>query len=285
MNQLIAPGTTASITVRMIANSAGRYLNLITIPNSDQNESTYEILCEIRGRYFTPGGEIDVEINGLSVADKSTVDLGKIGISTDVVKTITVRNRGTSDLKLKPAYGDDTLTWFTNFRSGQIIPAGGSATIMVQLNTSYLGNRTAQFSIPNSDGDEDGFRATLNTLIVTNAPEIVVSTGGVEIADNTGSIDFGSVVSGSSLSKTFTVTNVGVIDLIAQPLVVPTGFTIIGNFSKNQVIAPGASVNFTIRLSTSVVGTYSGQVAILTNDADERPFDFRILGTVITPLV
>ena len=285
MNQLIAPGATASITVRMIANSAGRYLNLITIPNSDQNESTYEILCEIRGRYFTPGGEIDVEINGLSVADKSTVDLGKIGISTDVVKTITVRNRGTSDLKLKPAYGDDTLTWFTNFRSGQIIPAGGSATIMVQLNTSYLGNRTAQFSIPNSDGDEDGFRATLNTLIVTNAPEIVVSTGGVEIADNTGSIDFGSVVSGSSLSKTFTVTNVGVIDLIAQPLVVPTGFTIIGNFSKNQVIAPGASVNFTIRLSTSVVGTYSGQVAILTNDADERPFDFRILGTVITPLV
>ena len=60
-----------------------------------------------------------------------------------------------------------------------------------------------------------------------------------------------------------------------------------GRLDTNRfaVIAPGASVNFTIRLSTSVVGTYSGQVAILTNDADERPFDFRILGTVITPLV
>lgn len=283
MNQVIAPGATASITVRMSADSTGRYLRRITIPNSDQDESNYEVLCEIRGRYFTPGGEIDVEINGISVADRSTLDLGKLGQGTTVVKTITVRNRGTSDLKLNPLNNQSNLTLITNFSYGQIIPAGGSASIAVQLNTSYLGNMPALFYIPNSDGDEDDFGVTLKALVVTNAPEIVVSTGGVEIADNTGSIDFGSVVSGNSISKTFTVTNAGVLDLIVQPIVVPAGFSIIGNFQKNQVIAPGASVSFTLRLSTSVVGSYSGQVAILTNDTDERPFDFRILGRVITP--
>ena len=280
-NQVIAPGATASITVRMSADQIGQYIRTITIPNSDQNESNYEVRCEIRGRYFTPSGEIDVELNGASVADRSTLNLGAIGQGTTAVKTITVWNRGTSDLKLNPASYDTGLIWITNFSTGQVIPAGGSATITARLNSSNLGNISTRVYIPNSDGNEDGFTVTLNWSIIPDAPEIVVSTGGVEIADNTGAIDFGSIMSGGSISKTFTVTNVGVRDLVVQPLVVPTGFSIIGNFSKNQLIAPGSSVSFTVRMNITTPGSYSGQIAFVTNDSDERTFDFRIFGRVI----
>ena len=119
--------------------------------------------------------------------------------------------------------------------------------------------------------------------VPTPAPEIRVFEGSTELQDGLGSVDFGRTRPGISVSKTFTVENVGNTDLTLQPVTVPSGFTVTSNFSPGQVIAAGGSGTFVVRLDGVNGGIYSGSLAFMNSDGDESPFDFTIQGTVGQP--
>lgn len=114
---------------------------------------------------------------------------------------------------------------------------------------------------------------------VSTGPEVNVKDGASGVADEEGSVNFGTASEGGApLSKTFTVENTGTSSLSTSGLTVPTGYTISEGLSST--IASGNSDSFIVQLSTAVAGTFNGSISFATNDADENPYNFGVTGTI-----
>lgn len=109
-------------------------------------------------------------------------------------------------------------------------------------------------------------------------PEIQVLDGTTDLVDGKTTVVFGNTANGSTISKTFTVKNLGTQTLtLSTPISTPAGFVVTSSFGTTS-LAPGASTNFTLQF-TATTGTTSGTVSFGNNDADENPFDFTITGS------
>ena len=111
---------------------------------------------------------------------------------------------------------------------------------------------------------------------------VVLPAAGVDIEDNNGEVDFGTIAQGGpNVDRQITVRNTGysTLTLGSGSIAAPAGFQVIG-YSATTV-APGAYVSFTVRLLSTNAGNFSGQIAFNTNDLNENPFNFTVKGAVI----
>ena len=111
-------------------------------------------------------------------------------------------------------------------------------------------------------------------------PEIELTSDAENIEDNVGVVDFGSVQAGVLASKDFTISNTGTTPLFLDAVIsVPANFSVLSPLGTTA-LQPGQNTTFTITMDTDVPGTFSGEVSIGSNDADENPFNFTIQGQV-----
>ncbi|BAP56230.1 hypothetical protein THII_1933 [Thioploca ingrica] len=116
--------------------------------------------------------------------------------------------------------------------------------------------------------------------IPENPPEIELFDGGNHLSDGSPTpIQFGYSTVGKPVTKTLTIQNAGTGNLNLTNLTLPTGFSLIGNLPN--LIPANSSALITIQLDAIAQGTYSGNLKINNNDADENPFDLTIEGTVV----
>ncbi|MEG4361890.1 choice-of-anchor D domain-containing protein, partial [Microcoleus sp. C2C3] len=229
----------------------------------------------------------DVPIPEIQVLDGTTdivdgtasaIDFGSATIGGTLNKTFTVKNLGTGVLNLS------NLTLPTGFSSVGNLPAtvaaGASANLLLQVDTTAAGNKTGTLQFVNNDSDENPFDFPITATVTTAPlPEIQVLDGTTDIVDGTASaIDFGSVIVGGTLNKTFTVKNLGTGVLSLSNLTLPTGFSSVGNLPAT--VAAGASANLLLQVDTTAAGNKTGTLQFVNNDTDENPFDFPITATV-----
>ena len=124
------------------------------------------------------GPEISVTGNSINISDNSTspatannTNFGATLINTNIVKTFTIRNIGTSNLLLT---GPITLTdvsapqEFTIMQPADLdLAVNETTTFTVTFNSAVAGLFTNEINIPNSDSDENPF----NYDIVANASD------------------------------------------------------------------------------------------------------------------
>jgi hypothetical protein len=113
------------------------------------------------------------------------------------------------------------------------------------------------------------------------APEISLAVGGSAVADG-GQVSFGSTSVGTSISRTFTVTNDGTATLTLNSLdanSMPAGYTLTGNLGSTS-LAAGASTTFTVRLDAASAGTVAGENRLVSDDANENPYNISLTGDV-----
>ncbi|WP_269525997.1 S8 family serine peptidase [Coraliomargarita parva] len=111
-------------------------------------------------------------------------------------------------------------------------------------------------------------------------PEIVVELSGSELTDGLDTADFGSVALGSSLSRTFSVSNTG--DLALMGLSLSLVGANAGDYAASPLPAslePGGSFNFTLSFTPTAGGVRAAAFQIANNDSDENPFDVGLTGT------
>jgi copper(I)-binding protein len=129
---------------------------------------------------------------------------------------------------------------------------------------------------------EAGVTFNGNGMALPAAPEIAVEQPlGVNLVDGVSTNDFGSVVTNTSTSLTFTIKNTGDADLTIL------GFSIDGTdstmFSLTAIpsvpVSPGGSTTFTVQFAPSSPGLKTAALHIGNNDSDENPFDITITGT------
>ena len=108
--------------------------------------------------------------------------------------------------------------------------------------------------------------------------EIDVLENGISIPDETGNVSFGVTKVGNPVTKTFTVENLGVTDLVlTTPVTLPVGYSLVSSFGVTTVIS-ASSTTFEVQLDALGVGDFSGTLAFDNNDSDENPYNFVISG-------
>lgn len=112
------------------------------------------------------------------------------------------------------------------------------------------------------------------------ACEIRVATGATEIPNGSGTVTMGETTVERPIRQSFTVSNLGADPLVlTPPISVPAGFTVSSGFGNNTLLASGET-SFTLELSATTSGTFTGLVSFANNDADENPFNFTVIGSV-----
>jgi len=114
------------------------------------------------------------------------------------------------------------------------------------------------------------------------APEIAVSLGGVDRFSGT-TVDYGSTLQSTPVSKTFTIRNLGNVNLTVSSIAAPAGFHLTTATPFPITLAPGAQTSMTVQLTASTAGVFSGKVSIGANDDNENPFVINVTGTVLAP--
>jgi len=223
--------------------------------------------------------EIQVLDGTTDIVDGSiSIDFGSVIAGGTLNKTFTVKNLGIGVLNLS------NLTLPTGFSSVATLPAtvapGASANLVLQVDTTTVGIRTGTLQFVNNDSDENPFNFLIEATVTTPLlPEVQVLDGTTDIVDGTTSaIDFGSVIAGGTLNKTFTVKNLGTGVLNLSNLTLPTGFSSVATLPAT--VAPGASANLLLQVDTTAAGNKTGTLQFVNNDSDENPFDFLIAATV-----
>ena len=150
-------------------------------------------------------GEIQVRDNHQNVLISQTnFDFGAVEVGTAVSRTFTIDNLAspmnpaavlrlkTTDIQVPPGYS------ITQAYAGAVSP-GQQTSFTVTLNTSTPGPKWGTFSFKNSDGDENPFTLNFTANVLSIEPEIDIKldSSGQTIADNTGSLAFGSTEVGT----------------------------------------------------------------------------------------
>ncbi|MBI3465978.1 MAG: choice-of-anchor D domain-containing protein [Planctomycetes bacterium] len=112
------------------------------------------------------------------------------------------------------------------------------------------------------------------------AADISVVEGNVELVQDAGGIDFGTLLTNRSVIKTFTVVNQGSAPLeLSNSIAVPFGFSVVTPLGATT-LGLGESTTFSVQLGAASADNYAGQIAVASNDPDQPVFNINVSGLV-----
>lgn len=226
--------------------------------------------------------EISVEkVASIALTDSvSSVALGATPVNVALTQVFTIKNIGHSDLTGLTISKDGThaADFTITVNPATSIPGpAGSTTFTVSFKPTATGARSAAIHIASNDIDESSFDILLTGS--GTAPEIAV-TQGVGLTDAKSTISFGKVKLKAKVVKTFTITNQGNAPLtglsISKSGANAAEFTVAALGATS--LAGGASTTFKVTFKAATKGTRRAAIKIISNDADENPFDIALTG-------
>lgn len=120
--------------------------------------------------------EISVQVGSDNVLDGTgSVSFGTATQGTPIQKTLTIYNTGTANLVLQPATLPSGYSIVgSNFTSGQVVAAGGSTTLTVQLDAALVGSYAGELSFATNDSNENPFNFAISGSVVASGNEPVI---------------------------------------------------------------------------------------------------------------
>lgn len=242
----------------------------------------------------------EIAITGLGILINSgdttpttidNTDFGTIAAGGTLNHTFTITNSGTLPLTLSGASltGTGAGEYAITTAPPATIAAGSSSNFVITYTPANGGTHDAIFSITTNDSDENPYTFHITGLASGPQPEIALDGMGNQIIDGSttpllsNGTDFGAVLIAGSQVHTFNINNIGTANLnltSASPHISISGspYFSITAVPTSTSIPGGGSTTFEITYTPLVVGTHTATVSILSNDSDESPFDFTIVG-------
>ncbi|MGB0429940.1 MAG: choice-of-anchor D domain-containing protein, partial [Bacteroidia bacterium] len=255
--------------------------------------------CIIKGNADIVNGDETPSVDegtdfGEAVVSSSISTVSK---SFSIKNTAIVKNLTLSGVSPFVSIGGTNSADFTieTAPSSSIGPAS-STYFVLKFAPSAVGIRTATVTITSNDDNASPYTFDISGEGI--APEIKISGNSTEIVNGdvspstTDHTDFEDVlVSSGTVSKTFTIENTGVGDLIIDdwPSLVNISGTNSADFSlttsPSNSISASSSTTFTVEFNPSAIGTRTATLTINSNDADEGTYTFDIAGEGSEPEV
>ncbi len=205
------------------------------------------------------------------------LDFGSIPVGLEVIHPIVIRNSGGGQLLPNiVTLPEQPFSVVGDTCSGTALAAAASCRIDLRFSPaadiSHIGNLTV------SSNDTDRGTAVISLAGTGNSdplpPVIEFSAAGQSLA-------FGSVVPGSTIEKSLTITNAGVEFLEIGPLdssLLPPQFKVAADRCGGKSLAGGASCEMVFSFSPDAVRTYQGSVEINSNDPVQASTIFTLTG-------
>jgi sugar lactone lactonase YvrE len=256
-NATLATNSSTTFTVRFVPSATGVRNATLQIASNDPDENPF-----------------DIPITGIGVAPSNTLSAAAHFVSftagsSNVVLTVT----------------PEIATWTATANAGwlQLAPQFQSGTGTTNITYTFDTNPGAQRVGTLTIGGK--------TLAVTQAalpvPEIgVEQPAGNNLADGISTNDFGNGYFGfTNTIKTFVITNSGTTNLTGLAITIDgaNASDFIVSAIGSTTLAPNASTTFTVSYAPTATGNRSAAIHIVSNDADENPFDIALTGFGITP--
>ncbi|MAE67009.1 MAG: hypothetical protein CMJ18_22340, partial [Phycisphaeraceae bacterium] len=268
-------GASTTFDVTFDAVDLGISAGTVTFTTDDADEGTYS---------FNVTGEVIASDITVSVGDNDLVDgasevaYGLTRVGTPVPQTFTVTNDGTAPLML-----NGLREMPAGYSAGTFLPTvlepGGSTQFDLVLDGDVLGVFDGTVSIESGDGDENPFDFQVSGEV--GDAEVSVTVDGEPVIYDASEIDFGLNRVGSTLARTFTVTNVGRWPLALGAVTTPFGYGTTG-FTTSE-LASGESTTLDVVFLSTFQATMVGTVSFVNDDADESPFAFSVTGIAADP--
>jgi hypothetical protein len=285
-NTVTGPTGVTPLTIRFQPLGTGARTATLRIASNDADENPYDII--LVGTGSAP--EISVEHPDTSplVSEVGSIDFGTVTAgSASSSKTFRVRNLGQATLSLSTItkVGGNPAAFQVNTASmSASVAPGASTTFSVSFQPGTAGQASTSLRIVNNDLDENPFVISLGGNAIV--PDIEVEPfGGTPLTAGVGTISFGSHLIGAQSSQSFTIRNLGEAPLTLGSVSWAGGHP---DFSPNlagmsSTVPSGGQTTFSVRFAPTVAGVRSATLRILSNDADETPFDIALTGNGLAP--
>ncbi len=279
--QTLAPGEADTFTVRLETATAGLKPGQVSFSTTGGGENIFDFA--VTGTVKSLPAEVSALLDGAEIhsGQVAPVNFGNADCGgSGVARVFTVRNVGQQTLTLGTISLPEGFSLLEPLASS--LGGGQSDTFTLRLDSDVPGTKSGQVSFSTNDSDEDPFFFVVSGTVTLSGgpPEVTVLLDGGQVFHGQAmAIDFGSVQQGApGPTRTFTVRNDGGQTLSLGTPALPTGFSLSEGLLSS--LEPGESDTFTIRLESYTAGTKSGSVSFASNDGDENPFSFEVLGSV-----
>jgi hypothetical protein len=167
-----------------------------------------------------------------------------------------------------------------------IYPNSGPSilNLTVELGKGSYNMITSNPGKPATFGNQTG-TFTLSEATI-NAPEIYVEhPDGLSLTDGKDKILFGNVNLKKSVSKTFIITNKGRSDLTNLAVLKSGKHASLFKVERlsRTTLAPDRTLKFKVTFKPGSTGTKKASIRIVSNDANENPFDIALSGRAVKP--
>ncbi len=300
----IAKSSSATFTITFTPSALGLRTATITINSDDGDETPWTF--KVQGTGVAPAPEIDVRGLGISIVTGDTTPVttdntswGTVGTGSSTAHTFNIHNTAhvTSTLIISQGvnitFSSNPSGYFSvtsQPAQNSTIAGGSNLTFNITYNPLANGTHTAIISINNNDSNENPYTFTITGTSFTPAPEIKIMGGAsVEIVDgdttpsNLDNTNFGTVNSGNTVQRTFTIDNsagTAALTISSITLSNTTNFSITGT-AYSSPVAAGGSTTFSITYTAPAIGTQQCTVTVNNNDSNEGVYDFVIEGTSV----
>lgn len=166
--------------------------------------------------------------------------------------------------------------WYSGSCGGVSVGSGTSITPSSSSATTYYVRGEGGCVTPGT---------CASITVPVNLPEIDVQGNSLSIADGSTTVssanntDFGNVIVGQTLSKTFTINNTGTSSLTVSGITSGNAKFTIGSLTPSNVIPGGSSASFTVLFTPTTGIIENSTITINNNDCDEGVYDFAVKGT------
>jgi hypothetical protein len=168
-----------------------------------------------------------------------------------------------------------TLTGATTGAGSAIADGTGSGAISFNVGTTTV-------TLSGTDGTNAATGCSFTVTV--NAPEINVQGNSMSIADGDATpgpdddhTNFGSVIVGNNVVRTFTIENTGTAALTISGITSSTSKFAISNVPTS--VAAMSSATFTVTFVPTAPGTQNATITINNNDCNEAVYDFAVTGS------
>ena len=282
----VNPGSNTTFTVRFAPLNAGVKTAALHIANNDTNNNPFNIALTGTGTNVPAPIIVVQQPLGSNLTNNiGTNNFGSSVVGTNLSRTFTITNTGTADLTgliiTVDGAGASSFTVTTN-PVAPVTP-NGSTTFTVRFAPVSAGVKIAVLHIANNDTNNNPFNIAL-TGTGTNvlAPIIVVQQPlGSNLTNNIGTNNFGSVVVGTNISRTFTIMNTGSANLTGLGITIDGADAAMFTVTANPVapVTTNGSTTFTVRFTPVSTGAKTAALHIANNDAPNNPFNIALTGT------
>lgn len=262
----LAPGAKQDVTVTFRPTTATMITGAVAVTSNDATSPTISVALS--------GTGVSTPVATISLAP-SSLAFGSVTVSSSASLTTQVQNTGTAPLNVTAiSLCNGTSSAFTWVPSAPFSVAPGSSTVLtVTYAPRSVATDTGCLSISSDDLAHPSVQLALAGSGVTQATPA--------IALDPASLDFGSVVVGTSVTRIPLLRNTGTAALSITSIALCPGTSAAFSWSPSAPlsIAPGQSQSLTVKYSPTSAGTATGCLSISSNDPVSPTVTLAVTGT------